>query len=87
MNPTRCCIVCRNRNNKCNLIRVIAKDNQAIPDYSQKMNSRGIYFCRDNKCLQKAQKSLLNNKLNIKISMNKDSLIQVLKNVEDELGE
>jgi predicted RNA-binding protein YlxR (DUF448 family)/ribosomal protein L30E len=54
--PIRQCIVCRQREEKRNLFRVIrTPDKQIIFDLRQKGNGRGIYFCKKTSCIQKAK--------------------------------
>lgn len=88
MKPCRTCIVCKNKTNKDNLIRIIA-DEQSVAKYdkTQKINSRGIYLCKDKNCLNKCIKLFEKDKLNIKISVEKESFKSVIKDVENELGE
>ena len=88
MNPCRTCIACRQRKYKVELFRIVADNKKnAKFDKLQKENSRGIYLCKDKKCLEKCIKLLEKNKLNIKVSVDKDSLKSLIKDVEYELGE
>lgn len=88
MESIRTCIACRKRNLKNECIRIVSDNNgNAIYDKSGKINSRGIYFCKSIDCIKKAINLENKNKLNVKISVTKDSLLNTLKNVENELGE
>ncbi|MDD3304144.1 MAG: YlxR family protein [Clostridia bacterium] len=87
MEPIRSCDICKNKVPKSKLLRIVSKNHQAILDENQKMNTRGIYFCNNKKCLEKAQKMLDRNKLTVKINVDKESLKKVLEEVESELGE
>lgn len=88
MKPIRMCTVCRKRQEKECLFRIICdNNNNAIYDKNHKLNSRAIYICKDRKCIGKAIDMINKNKLSVKIPVNKDSLIDILKNVENELGE
>ena len=88
MEPIRMCIVCRKRQNKKNCFRIVSdNDNNIIYDKNQKINSRAVYICKSKECIENALNMLNKNKLFIKIPINKDSLINTLKNVENELGE
>lgn len=87
MKPCRSCIVCRQRAKKSELYRIVSKDNKAFFDREQKINSRGIYICKNKKCIENCLKMLEKNKLKLKISVDKISLISVIKDVENELGE
>lgn len=52
--PTRSCIVCKEKKEKKDLMRVVSDKNyEAFIDEKQKVNSRAIYFCNDKKCLEK----------------------------------
>lgn len=86
--PTRSCIVCRIKNEKQKLLRVVSDDKkQAIIDKNQKINQRAIYFCKDKKCIEKAISMIEKGKLKLKIGINLDSLKVLLNDVENELGE
>lgn len=88
MGPTRCCIACRKRNDKKNLIRIVAdQEGNAIYDKVQKENSRGIYLCRDLKCIEMMKKYILKNKFKVKISVKQESFLQLMSKMENELGE
>lgn len=88
MKPCRTCIACRQRRNKDELFRIVANEEKVAKyDKLQKVNSRGIYLCKDIKCLEKCIKLLEKNKLNIKVSVDKESFKSVIKDVENELGE
>ena len=81
------CTVCRKKQEKENYFRIINDNNTAIYDKNQKVNSRAIYICKSKECIIKALEMINKNKLSIKIPVNRDSLINILKNVENELGE
>lgn len=88
MKLCRTCIVCRHKDNKANLYRIVSDKNcVAILDKEQKINSRGIYICKQKKCIENCYKMIKKNKLKLKISVDKESLISVIKDVENELGE
>lgn len=88
MKPIRMCTICRKRQEKENYIRIVCdENNNTIYDKNQKINARAIYICKDKICINKAFDMINKNKLSVKIPVNKDSLINTLKNVENELGE
>lgn len=88
MKPCRTCIACRQRKNKEELFRIVAdKEKKAKYDKHQKINSRGIYLCKNKNCLEKCIKLLEKNKLNIKVSVDNESFKSVINDVENELGE
>lgn len=87
MKPIRMCTVCKKRDEKENLFRIVSDNNNAICDKDYKINSRAMYICKNKKCIDKAIDMINKNKLSIKIPLNRDSLINTLKNVENELGE
>ena len=88
MKPIRTCIVCRKKIHKNELLRIVSDINgNAIYDKEQKINSRGIYICKSKNCIEKVFSLINKKKLNLKISLNNDSLINTLKYVENELGE
>ena len=88
MNPIRCCIACKARKNKSELIRiVINEDGKPIVDRRKKINSRGIYICKDTKCIENIKKAIKKKKLKIKINVDEDSLLKLLEELGEEIWE
>ena len=88
MEPIRCCIACRAKKTKENFFRIVANDEKkAILDKKQNSNSRGIYICRDKKCIENALKTITKNKLKLKINVDNQSLVEVLKELGEEIWE
>lgn len=56
--PLRMCIACRQHKPLAELIRITYNDriNTAEPDRGVKRTGRGVYVCRDIRCIRKAQK-------------------------------
>ena len=55
---TRTCCACRRKGEKDSFLRIVKKpDGTVVPDPRQKISGRGVYLCRDEKCLAKAKKS------------------------------
>ena len=78
--PERMCMVCRQKNDKSNLIRVVKqKDNSICIDLSHKMNGRGAYICNNSDCIQKTIKTqALNRAFKMQIDA---SVYEEIKNV------
>ena len=54
----RKCIVCQDRDNKKELMRIVKnKEGEIFIDLTGKANGRGAYICKDSECLKKAIKS------------------------------
>lgn len=87
MKPIRSCIICRKKACKGELLRIVFCDGIAKLDVNKKINARGIYLCKDKKCLDKARNLLLKNKLILKKHFEKESLLKIIDDVENELGE
>lgn len=88
MEPIRCCIACKARKNKKDLIRIVAdKDKKAILDTNMNINSRGIYICKDKKCICNLQKAIQKNKLKLKIGISNYGLLEVLEELGEEIWE
>ncbi len=88
MKPIRCCIACKSRKNKEEFFRIVAdNDKNAIIDKNQNINSRGIYLCKDKKCITNIQKAILKNKANLKINVENESILEVLKELGEEVWE
>ena len=54
--PLRRCVSCNERKEKKELIRVVLSEGTPILDKTSRMNGRGAYLCRDEKCILNAKK-------------------------------
>ena len=55
--PQRMCVTCRERRNKRDLIRIVLMpDGQVTVDPTGKKPGRGVYTCKNKKCLAQAVK-------------------------------
>ena len=80
--PTRSCVVCRKKNEKNNLLRIVSEDDKkAILDTKQKINKRAIYFCNDKKCYEKFIKLVQKRKLDLKYDIDVNSVKEILENI------
>lgn len=68
--PQRKCVVCQQHKDKRDLLRVVKdKDGNISIDITGKMNGRGAYICKDEKCFEKLiAKKILNQALKTNIS-------------------
>lgn len=87
MAPIRCCSLCKKRDEKKNLFRIVADNGSAVLDEKQNIHSRGMYICRDKKCIEKFIKAIDKSKFNLKISLSYDSLKKVLEMLLIRMGE
>ena len=56
--PERMCRICRAKDVKGNLVRIVKEKNGKISvDFLQKTNGRGMYICKNQECINKAIKS------------------------------
>lgn len=86
--PIRCCIACKSRKNKEDFFRIVAdNEKNAILDKNQNINSRGMYICKNKKCISNIQKAIIKNRANLKIIIDNDSLLEVLKELGEEVWE
>jgi len=60
--PQRTCVVCRTRDNKRQLVRLVRTEDGVQVDPSGKMNGRGAYLCDDPRCWDRAVSTLILNK-------------------------
>ena len=75
--PLRKCVSCNERREKKDLVRIVASENGAVIDTTQKLNGRGAYLCRDEKCIANAQKrKALDRAIQINVS---DDFYELLK--------
>ncbi len=80
--PERSCIICRCKNEKKDLLRIVADQNCiATLDTKQNINSRGIYICNNKECLTKCKKLINNGKFRTKINIDNQSLEKVIDNI------
>lgn len=54
--PLRKCVSCNERKEKKELVRIVLSENGPVVDATQKLNGRGAYLCRDEKCILNSQK-------------------------------
>lgn len=87
MTKIRTCSLCRNKNSKEQLFRIVAVNRSAIYDEKQNINSRGIYICKNKKCIENFLKVIEKSKYNLKIDVNLDSLKNVLELLLNRMGE
>jgi uncharacterized protein len=55
--PVRTCVVCREKDNKRKLIRVVRTEGGVQIDPTGKLNGRGAYLCEQSSCWENAVKS------------------------------
>lgn len=60
--PVRTCVVCREKNGKRALVRVVRSDEGVRVDLSGKLNGRGAYLCERESCWERALTSDILNK-------------------------
>ncbi len=87
MTPIRCCSLCRKRNEKSNMFRIVADNGSAVLDEKQNINSRGIYICKNIKCIENLIKVIDKSKFNLKIKVSNESLKKVLELLLVRMGE
>lgn len=61
--PLRMCAGCRNMHEKPKLIRIILDGDKPCIDFRQNKCTRGMYLCKDEKCVRIAQKKKIISKL------------------------
>lgn len=54
--PLRKCVSCNERKEKKELVRIVVSDGIPVIDKTSRMNGRGAYLCRDEKCILNAKK-------------------------------
>lgn len=80
MKNTRTCIACRAKRQKEELLRIVAKESVAVIDDEQKENTRGMYICKENACINKLLKAKDITRC-VKIKATGDSIKELLKNL------
>ncbi len=88
MKPIRCCVACKSRKNKEEFFRIVAdKNNNAIIDKNQNINTRGIYVCKNKQCITNLEKIILKNRMKLKINVENESMLEVLRELGEEIWE
>ena len=88
MIPIRCCIRCRQRKEKNEFYRIVQnEDSYAILDEKQNINKRGVYICKDKKCLETYLKMLEKGKGKLQINVNLESFKKLLESLIVGMGE
>ncbi len=79
--PTRTCVVCKTKSDKSKLMRIVCFKNEIVIDDINKINSRGIYVCKNKECVVNLKKNRVLNKIYHKdISMEiYDSIIKKIE--------
>lgn len=80
--PLRRCVGCMESKPKKDLIRIVCADDKPILDPTGKANGRGIYLCKDDKCLQlaKKKKSL---QRGLKLPLSSEAIEEFIKEFAD----
>lgn len=56
--PERTCIVCRKKGSKQNFVKIVKnKNGEVFVETTKKLEGRGAYVCKDEKCLSALKKS------------------------------
>ena len=55
----RMCVVCRQRKNKNELVRIVSKDGFATIDQHKEVYGRAIYICKQGQCVEALKKKNL----------------------------
>lgn len=85
MNPVRTCLGCRNRNDKAQLIRLVARDGTIVVDPRQTFPGRGAYLHRQPECWTNAlRKRVLTRKLPV-VEVDTERLLADLATVTDQV--
>jgi len=77
----RMCAVCRNRKDKLDLVRIEKVGEKAQISNQKSDRTRGVYFCFDNSCIQKAEKTKILSRL-LKIDVPKEFYSEIRDYIE-----
>lgn len=69
--PQRMCVSCRKRHDKTDLIRISKLNDQAVVDNNKEHAGRGIYICKNIKCLELLKKNKATERM-LKVSLDDD---------------
>lgn len=87
--PNRMCIICKERKQKEDLLRIVIKDNKTFLDENQKENTRGVYICNNKKCINRLNDILEKDKdkMKYKIKVNKEELKKIIRELKERMGD
>lgn len=57
------CVICKKRNPKSDMIRIVKVDNEYLVDKKQNIQTRGYYLCKDHACKEAFFKSYTLNRI------------------------
>lgn len=78
--PLRTCVVCREKDNKRALVRIVRTDGGIQVDATGKLNGRGAYLCEREECWEQAVKTdILNKALRTRLTEEDRERIQLAK--------
>ena len=78
----RRCIACKTRKPKNELLRIVSDlNNNPCIDEKQKINSRGLYICKDEKCIERVLKTISKNKFKCSIKCDISDLEELLHTI------
>lgn len=72
----RMCVCCRQMKDKNSLIRVVKTKDGFVVDKSMKLDGRGAYICKDEKCISTCEKKHLFNK-SFKCNVSNEIYLQI----------
>lgn len=61
--PTRTCVVCKTKTDKSKLMRIVCPNKEIVVDDFNKINSRGVYVCKNKECVVNLKKNRVLNKI------------------------
>ena len=79
--PLRKCVSCNERKEKKELIRIVLSDGNPVIDKTSKLNGRGAYLCKDEKCIQNAKKRKSLDR-SLEISLSDEFYDNLIKEIE-----
>lgn len=77
--PQRTCVVCRRKQDKRSLTRLVIADARLQVDRTGKMQGRGAYLCSSPQCWQKAALPQISRALRAELSADDRSYLQQMK--------
>ena len=80
--PMRTCVMCREKKEKRELVRIVNYEDQTEVDFSGKKNGRGAYVCAGTSCFSQV-KSKINLEHALKIHISDDEFVKMQKEIEN----
>lgn len=83
MNPIRMCIVCKNRFEKKDLVRIVKLDGKITVSKNSNQSGKGCYVCKNEECINKLVKQKGLNRV-FKTNVLQEDYERIIKQIKEQ---